>query len=83
METDERQEQLTQAELHQFSEHLGTVELGLRKAQVYARRTPDGELQEIFDQMAQQHREHMDMMMDALRAMGGRPHAQAKEAHRQ
>ena len=65
-------EQLTQMELLQLRELLDAEELAVKKYRAYGQMAQDRHLRSLFEQGATLHQQHLDQLVDQLRALGGR-----------
>lgn len=65
-------EQLTQMELLQLQELLGTEELAVKKSMFYAENCHDAELKKIFQESARNHQGHLDGLLEQMRSLSGK-----------
>ncbi|MDD3653417.1 MAG: hypothetical protein PHO01_04425 [Desulfotomaculaceae bacterium] len=65
-------EQLTQMELLQLEELLGTEELAVKKSMFYAENCRDAELKKIFLESARNHKGHLDGLIEQMRSLSGK-----------
>jgi hypothetical protein len=66
-------EQLTQMELLQVRELFGQERLAVKKCLVYANKTEDAQLRQLFDTAATLHQSQVDNLITQLRRHDGRP----------
>lgn len=72
-------DQLTQMELLQIQEHLGSEALAVKKCQLYSTKCTDQELQRVLSEAAKAHQRHLDTLIDELRKLSGKAEASHRE----